>query len=350
MKTLAISLGTKGGTVLYAQHFLKYATFPIEVIQSKYEEECFYTGPSKKLPLKNSLKSKIAFLILVMPLELFRVVYCLVSKKYDRLFILGSHWFDIFYVILFRCFKKNVIYLVHEPTPREGLDLKFFIGKTIKWSTRIIFLSEKTAEKAIGFHSINKPILISQHGLFETSSTISKLKTNKNNCPTFLLIGHINQYKGVNILRKAMDIIPNNIYNKIIIAGSFAIPIPDQHKKLEVINEYLSNDKYEKLMHQADFILMPYTSASQSGVAAQAIAYETPTIYSDIGGLKEQFGNEGGIVLTNTNDKKLAEAIIKACEMTDEEYQSIVQSLRRQKEKLSWPQLVKDIEEFILNN
>jgi glycosyltransferase involved in cell wall biosynthesis len=77
---------------------------------------------------------------------------------------------------------------------------------------------------------------------------------------------------------------------KLIIAGHGAVPpsiIAARGGDLQVQNRYISDEEASRLMHDATIVVLPYTSATQSGVAALAQAFGRPIIASAVGGLKE---------------------------------------------------------------
>ena len=68
---------------------------------------------------------------------------------------------------------------------------------------------------------------------------------------------------------------------------------------VHVVNRWLSDAEISSLVAAARFVVLPYNSATQSGVIPLASAFGTPAIASDTGGLAEQVvdGETGHAVL-----------------------------------------------------
>ena len=69
-------------------------------------------------------------------------------------------------------------------------------------------------------------------------------------------------------------------------------PLPDSlaggtNAGIEVRNRYIPDRELSRLMQRASFVVVPYTSASQSGVVATAYAFGKPVISTSVGGLRE---------------------------------------------------------------
>ena len=75
----------------------------------------------------------------------------------------------------------------------------------------------------------------------------------------------------------------------------------DINKNVIWIDDFLSDDMIEKLMTISDLLVLPYKTASQSGVLSQAWQYNLPSIVTDVGGLSEYVdeGRSGYIVDAN---------------------------------------------------
>lgn len=135
---------------------------------------------------------------------------------------------------------------------------------------------------------------------------------------TILFVGRITPYKGLEILLRAMEILKQEFPQlKLVIAGKGEISetenglIQQNQDCIRLINSWLSEMEIAKLFENSDMTILPYTEASQSGVAAASFAAGRMIIASDIGGLKEQVEAGGGIVIETGNPVALAKAVAK---------------------------------------
>src|SRR5262249_8338267 len=71
-------------------------------------------------------------------------------------------------------------------------------------------------------------------------------------------------------------------------------------------------DEVEALFKAADVVVLPYRSATQSGVTHVAYALGVPVILTDVGGLGETVrGEETGLVVPPEDPAALADAVVR---------------------------------------
>ena len=97
----------------------------------------------------------------------------------------------------------------------------------------------------------------------------------------------------------------------------------------------------------ADLAVLPYRSATQSGISSVSYHFEVPMIVTDTGGLKETIGDRGtGIVA----DECTPECILKEINRFFSEpglQEECIRNIRLEKERLSWNTFVLKLEDFI---
>lgn len=169
-----------------------------------------------------------------------------------------------------------------------------------------------------------------------------------------LFFGLIRPYKGLdNLLNAVKNILLNNNI-KLIIAGE-AYESLDKYKS--IINEYdinqnvvwihefLSNNMIEKLMIASDLLVLPYKTASQSGVLSQAWQYNLPSIVTKVGGLPEYVDHgESGYVVETNDIYELKQKIIHFFESNN--HVSMSKYINLNKEKFSWDNYINGIMEL----
>src|SRR5690606_639305 len=86
-----------------------------------------------------------------------------------------------------------------------------------------------------------------------------------------LFFGFIRKYKGLDVLIKALNKLPNNLH--LIIAGEpyedfgFYQQIIDAHnleKRVHIFSDYIADDQVKTFFSAADLCVLPYRSATQS--------------------------------------------------------------------------------------
>lgn len=140
--------------------------------------------------------------------------------------------------------------------------------------------------------------------------------------PGLLFFGLIKEYKGLDILLKAMPIIRLAIPDiRLRIAGSVYGSAKNYENLIKELNleanvechfRYLDDAEVAQLFAISDVCILPYKSATQSGVIATSLSYETPVIATDVGGLGEyvQHGKTG-LLIPPDNPPALAAAVIR---------------------------------------
>jgi len=139
--------------------------------------------------------------------------------------------------------------------------------------------------------------------------------------PDLLLLsyGAVRPYKGIDLALDALARVDPRLSVKLVVAGRFWAgrrELDDQVKRLdleervEFRDRYVTNEETALLFAASDALLLPYRSASQSGVAAMAFAYRRPVIATAVGGLPAVVRNgENGFLCAPGDTAELARAI-----------------------------------------
>lgn len=132
-----------------------------------------------------------------------------------------------------------------------------------------------------------------------------------------LFFGRILEYKGLRYLiesqRWTATHVPKILY---IIAGRGSLePYPGMSENadhFDIRNRYINDEETADLFLNADVVVLPYTEASESGVAAMAIAFGLPIVATKVGELPETVRHEQtGLTVKPRDSQGLAEAIIR---------------------------------------
>lgn len=216
--------------------------------------------------------------------------------------------------------RDKIVTTIHDliPHPGERNPIQNLIFNYLKRkSSRYIVLTESFKCKIAEYYKVNlENVLVLPHAGFcfkksEISPDFDIIHF------TILFFGRITPYKGLGVLLDAVDRIKENIPNiKLIIAGegelraSEIAAINRNSDIITLINHWISEEEIAQLFERSDFSLLPYTEASQSGVAAASFGAGRTIVASDVGGLKAQVEAGGGIVIEAGSPEKLADAVI----------------------------------------
>jgi len=171
-----------------------------------------------------------------------------------------------------------------------------------------------------------------------------------------LYFGLIRKYKGLDILIESVGRLKNELQDFKILAVGDCYDDPEYYERLikthdvedvfDLRLEFVPNDQVNKYFSAADVVVLPYKSATQSGVVPIAYHFDTPVIVSDVGGLKEivDEGKTGYTVQPNFED--VADGILTFFEKQMKlDFQAEIEEYKQQ---FSWNVFVEKLENLIL--
>lgn len=136
-----------------------------------------------------------------------------------------------------------------------------------------------------------------------------------------LFFGFVREYKGLKYLLNAMPALKEQYGNgiKLLVVGSFDGDKDNYMKIVEdnnindvvdVIDGYIPDNEVEKYFAACDLVVLPYETATQSGIVQIAYGFEKPVIVTNVGGLPDVV-EDGvtGYVVEPKNEKTLAKRI-----------------------------------------
>jgi glycosyltransferase involved in cell wall biosynthesis len=169
-----------------------------------------------------------------------------------------------------------------------------------------------------------------------------------------LFFGYIRKYKGLQVLLEAVQLLPPSAGIRTLVVGEF---YDDEEKyreqirslriedRVTVYSDYVPNEQVRQFFSAADVVVLPYLSATQSGIAQIAYNFDRPVIATDVGGLAEVV-RDGvtGVVVPPNDPRAMADAILRFfSEQLQDRY---VPAVREEKKKYTWENLVGAIEEM----
>ena len=229
----------------------------------------------------------------------------------------------------------KVVYTVHDPQPHPQY-------RTTLWSRVLSFMGERwwipdvlQRVDALHVHSSMhietlrsiypglsfQSVYVIQHGGGLTpevqSGNLLPPELLQGTVPekTLLFFGRIEYYKGIDILFHAMQLVIDSVPDcKLIVAGAGRLPsVPDKiSSNLIMINRFIKDAEVKQVFSAAGAIILPYRSATQTGVVPLAAAFSLPAVVTRVGALPELVEDgQTGLVVEVLNPLSLSEAIIK---------------------------------------
>ncbi len=174
-----------------------------------------------------------------------------------------------------------------------------------------------------------------------------------------LYFGYVRRYKGLSVLIDTMNIIKQKkpeIGETVLLAvGEF---YDDEAKyraqvkelglddRIRFVADYVPNDQVATYFSAADAVVLPYLSATQSGITQIAYNFDKPVIATNVGGLAEVIiDGKTGLIVPPNDASALANAIQSFYKGQNEIL--FVEQVKTEKKKYSWENLVSKIEELV---
>lgn len=173
-----------------------------------------------------------------------------------------------------------------------------------------------------------------------------------------LFFGFVRDYKGLRYLIQAMPQIKEELGAiKLMIVGAFGsdkadyfnlINSCDVQDCVEVTDGYTPDNEVEKYFAACDLVVLPYESATQSGIVQIAYGFEKPVIVTNVGGLPDVVTDKKtGYVVEAKNSQQLAQAVIAYYK--DDMEKNFVENVRKEAYRFSWDRLTEKVEELLQN-
>ena len=170
---------------------------------------------------------------------------------------------------------------------------------------------------------------------------------------TLLFFGLIREYKGLDILLEAFGSLGEEY--QLVVAGepygSFEryqalLDACPGRGRIHLFTRYIPDSEVRDYFSAADVTVLPYRSATQSGISAVSYAFGVPMIVTPVGGLKETIGERGTGLVTERVD---AEDVVRAIRRFFDEPATAEQcrkAIREELKRLSWSAFAAQLTEF----
>jgi glycosyltransferase involved in cell wall biosynthesis len=168
---------------------------------------------------------------------------------------------------------------------------------------------------------------------------------------TLLFFGLIRDYKGLDLLINAMSLLDAS-YQLIIAGESYGdfgkyrqqIEASPAKQRITVLNRYIGDEEVPVLFSASDLLVVPYRSATQSGVIPIAYHFEVPVLATDVGGLRETIEGAGTGLICQPQTESLAHGIRQ---VFLEGTAPFIARIREEKNNLTWEKFAQALVSFI---
>ncbi len=311
--------------------------------KTQYIEEEGYRPPFETVRILNTIN----------PISYIRTAKAIRKWKPDLLVM--RYWMPFFapsqgYVA--RRLKRHckVISILDNVTPHERMPFARTLTRYfLSGNDAYITLCNAVKDDLLSFKPDAKNI-VSPHPIYsnfgektgrETAAEALGLDPEKK---TLLFFGLIREYKGLDILIEAFSKLDESY--QLLIAGetygSFEkyqdlIDRSPNRERIHLFNRFIKDSEVAEYFCASDLCVLPYRSATQSGISSISYHFDLPMVTTAVGGLKEMIGESGtGIVTEEITPDAIAECIERY--FSDGSIRtSCIQRIAEEKQRLSWP-------------
>lgn len=146
---------------------------------------------------------------------------------------------------------------------------------------------------------------------------------------TVLFFGRLLRYKGLEYLLEAFRQLDPQKFALVIAGEGDLSEYQLEGPNIRTLNRFIPDEEMAVLFNAADAVALPYLSASQSGVAYMAFAFEKPVVATRVGALAEVVtDDQNGCLIEPRSAAALAAALERMAEPAT--WARLVGNLRRQ--------------------
>lgn len=244
------------------------------------------------------------------------------KEKFDAIYFESLHVWNV--AICLALGKKVHTYqVIHEVIPHEG-DSQVkgvdFMNKVVcKTVDTIVLRNQKYVQDMIDQYHV-EPGRVKYLELWRRYPDY----TPPIHSHRVLFFGRINPYKGadnlLNIVRRCPEI-DFDVVGRVDPQMETIVDELAKEKNAHLNNGYVSDDEMREAFVNADWVIVPYNSASQSGIIIDAYKYSRPIIAFDVGAISEQVDDgKSGYLVEAGNISAFADMVREVSAMDSEKY------------------------------
>lgn len=259
-------------------------------------------------------------------LKTLKSIIRLINKEnFDIIFFESLHVWNL--AIMKFCHKKTQIYqMIHDLIPHAGdkqeRNIHLMNCAVCKMADYIVLANQKYIPQVTEIYGVD-PKKVRFIDMWRRFPTYTQPMYTKR----VLFFGRLNPYKGVDNLLQISKLCPDIQFDVVGRADPKVQELLDQIKRLPnvtVNNGYVTDVEMANAFIQADWIILPYNSATQSGVIIDGYRYGRPCIAFQVGAIAEQVSNgKSGFLITPGDNHAFAQKLHEVVEMDQESYATL---------------------------
>jgi glycosyltransferase involved in cell wall biosynthesis len=189
----------------------------------------------------------------------------------------------------------------------------------------------------------------------ELDRTEARRRVGAGERPLLLFFGYVRPYKGLRYLIEALELVRAKLDAELLVVGEFyeeRTPYQELVDELGLghavrfVDRYVGNEEVEAFFVASDLVVLPYVSATQSGIVQISLSFDRPVVVTAVGGLPEVVAEgKTGFIVPPEDPPAIAAAVVRFFEEGWSE--RMASCFASEKRRFSWEAMADALEEFI---
>ncbi len=347
----------RGGIAHYTTLLARHLRTEHDVLLISFKRQYprwLYPGKSDRDPAPNRLQTEAEYLLdSVNPLTWWQTIRRIRQFKPDRLVM---QWWVPFWLpqwaVISRAVGVPVTFIAHNALPHEaGRFDRWAVQGALGAAAHIIAQAQSDADILATLLS-HKRISVTVHPTYaelgaqdETAAPIDTADT-----PLLLFCGMIRPYKGLDILLDALPMVLAQQAVHLAIVGEMWQGGAQQYQQqiarlglgdhVTIEDAYVSDERLSAWIKAAAAVVLPYRTATQSGIVQLAFGLGKSVIATRVGGLPDVIvDGENGLLVPPEDAHALAAAINRYLNKNEGLQSVFEENIGRQQDRFSWQTL-----------
>lgn len=259
--------------------------------------------------------------------------------------------------------RRRVAFLCHNVLPHEASPMQRALTRFAFGNTRFYIVHSEEDSRHLRDLQPGAVITKGHHPTYaELGTALPRTKQEarrelgiSEDSKTLLFFGLIRPYKGLRYLIEAMPKVVAQLDCQLLVAGEFyedkqpyrdLIASLELKDRIQLVDRYIPNENVGLYFAAADVVVLPYVSATQSGIVQIAFGLDRPVISTKVGGLPEAVDHgKTGLLVEPQSAERLAEAILEYFHSDLES--GFTAEIRRQKGRFDWSQALVHVDDIL---
>ena len=299
------------------------------------------------------------------PLNIIKTARYIRKQRPDMVLIQWWHpYFAPCYYLMQRFMgRQNVTFVCHNVFPHERFPLDKLLTKmALKRGTHYILHAEEEGKELQKIKD-RPDYVITPHPTYNAfrfegmnkAQARDRLHITQDE-KVLLFFGYVRDYKGLKYLLRAMpEIVREEETVRLWVVGEFGADREEYHnlitelkmqEYIRVVDTYTPDREVEKYFAMADLVVLPYTSATQSGIVQIAYGFEKPVIVTNVGGLPDVVEDgKTGYVIEPEKPEEIAHAVLRF--YREEKEQTFTDHIKQGAHRFSWERMAEVVGGFL---